>query len=106
MIIIGILGILVALYMPFIMKAIVGGYVITAGGLLFPLFLGHYWKRTTKAGAIAGMIGGFVIAFPGVFFSAFGNWLKSIVVAPVIGALIVSLVLTVVVSLVTKKKPA
>jgi SSS family solute:Na+ symporter len=105
-IIIGILGILVALYMPFIMKAIVGGYVITAGGLLFPLFLGHYWKRTTKAGAIAGMVGGFVIAFPGVFFSAFGNWLKSIVIAPVIGALIVSLVLTVVVSLVTKKKPA
>ena len=102
-VVIGILGILAALYMPFVMRWIVGGYSITAGGLLFPLFLGHYWKRTTRAGAIAGMLGGFVIALPGLLVPSFGKWLSSLVVAPVIGALIVSLVLTVVVSLATKK---
>jgi SSS family solute:Na+ symporter len=103
-VIIGILGIIAALYIPSVMRWIVGGYVITAGGLLFPLFLGHFWKRTTRAGAIAGMLGGFVVALPSVVIPSFGKWLSSLVIAPVIGALIVSLVLTVVVSLATKKE--
>jgi SSS family solute:Na+ symporter len=103
-VIIGIFGIIAALYIPSVMRWIVGGYVITAGGLLFPLFLGHYWKRTTRAGAIAGMLGGFVIALPSVVIPAFQKWVASLVIAPVIGALIVSLLLTVIVSLATKKE--
>lgn len=103
-VVIGVLGIIAAMYMPFVMRWIVGGYVIIASGLLFPLFLGHYWKQTTRAGAIAGMLGGFFIALPGVLVPSFVKWISSLVVVPVIGALIVSLVLTVVVSLATKRE--
>jgi len=72
------------------------------GILLFPMFLAHFWKGTTKAGVLAGMIGGFVIVFPGTLIPSFGNWIKSILYNPTLAALIISLILTVLVSALTK----
>jgi len=101
-VIIGILGIIIALYVPSIMKLIIAGYSISAGGLLFPMFLAHFWKGTTKAGVLAGMMSGFVIVFPGTLIPSFGNWIKSILYNPTLAALLISLILTVLISILTK----
>ncbi len=102
-VIIGLVGIIIAVLTPFIMPLIMGGYGVSASALVFPLFLAHFWKGTTKTGAITGMIGGFVIAFPATFVPALGAWISTYLYNPVITALTVSLILTVVVSLATKK---
>ena len=103
-IVIGIVGIAIALYIPYIMKLLIAGYGVSAGGLLFPIFLAHYWKRTTRNGALAGMIGGFIIAFPGAFIPSVGKVLSSYFYNPILAALMISLILTVIVSLGTKKE--
>jgi cation/acetate symporter len=36
-------------------------FSLAAAGLFAPLVLGIWWKRTTKAGAIAGMMSGFLV---------------------------------------------
>ncbi len=35
---------------------------VTASGFFAPLFLGFYWKKTTREGAFTGMLGGIIIA--------------------------------------------
>ncbi len=100
-IILGIVGVIIGIYMPGVLKVLVLGYTLTSSGLLFPLFLGRFWKRMTKEGAIAGMIGGVGAAFLFSFLPS----LKAIM--PAIGAgLITSLVALIVVSLMTKPTDA
>ena len=42
-----------------IIQMVAWAFSLAAAGLFAPLVLGIWWKRTTKAGAIAGMIAGF-----------------------------------------------
>ena len=96
--IVGVLGIGIAMYIPFIIKVLVLGYTLTASGLLFPLFIGRFWSGANRYGALAGMVGGVVA----VLLFSFVPDLKNI--CPAIGAgLVVSLVLTVMGSLVTAR---
>ena len=44
-----------------IIQMVAWAFSLAAGGLFVPLVLGIWWKRTTAAGAIAGMICGFGI---------------------------------------------
>ncbi len=60
--VLGVLGILIALWLPFIIQVLVLGYTLTAAGLLFPLYLGRFWRRASRAGAIAGMFAGVAVA--------------------------------------------
>lgn len=64
----GILNMLLALWLKGLMNALQWGYSIGAA-LLFPVFLGYYWKRSTRAGAIAGLAVGSIL---GITIHAFG----------------------------------
>ncbi|MCP4107960.1 MAG: sodium:solute symporter family protein, partial [Desulfobacteraceae bacterium] len=35
-------------------------FTLTTSGMVFPLFLGRFWKKANKYGAIAGMAGGII----------------------------------------------
>ncbi len=97
----GVVGIIIGLFMPFVLKVLVLGYTLTTSGLLFPLFLGRFWKKANKYGAIAGMAGGIVAV---ALFELIPS-LKAIM--PSVGAgLITSLVSMVGVSLVTQVSEA
>jgi solute:Na+ symporter, SSS family len=102
-VIIGLIGIVIALFTPYIMQLIIGGYSVSVGCLVFPLIISHYWKKTTKTGAIAGMLSGFIIVFPGTFIPEIKEIISSIFYHTVLAALIISLIFTVVVSLFSKK---
>ncbi len=60
--VLGVVGVLIALWLPFIIKVLVLGYTLTASGLLFPLYVGRFWKRANRVGAIAGMVAGVGVA--------------------------------------------
>ncbi|WP_176461867.1 sodium:solute symporter family protein [Anaeromicrobium sediminis] len=97
-IVLGVVGVIIGIYIPMVLKVLVLGYTLTSSGLLFPLFLGRFWKRATTQGAIAGMISGVGSA---LLFSLVPS-LKAMSV-PAIGAgLITSLITMVVFSLITK----
>ena len=44
-----------------IIQMVAWAFSLAAAGLFAPLVLGIWWKRTTKAGAIAGMASGFLV---------------------------------------------
>lgn len=96
----GLVGILIALWLPFIIKVLVLGYSLTASGLLFPLYLGRFWKGARRAGAIAGMLAGVgvaaVFSFPP---------LDDLGVPAVAAGLLASLLATVVGSLLAGARP-
>ncbi|MCL2768401.1 MAG: hypothetical protein FWE49_06735, partial [Synergistaceae bacterium] len=78
-------------------------YGINASTIFAPLWLGLFWKRTTKEGAMAGMITGGLSYFFWDYFklgAATGTGLH-----PVLIGLGLSLLLTIVVSLNTKPTP-
>ncbi|MCS5695047.1 sodium:solute symporter family transporter [Desulfofundulus thermocisternus] len=89
MLVAGILAIIIALRPPGLITGGIGA------SFFFPLWLGIWWERTTRAGALAGMVGGFV-AF--VVFQLGG--LVPLFTAALVGVA-ASLVVTVVVSLLT-----
>jgi len=75
------------------------GYTLTSSGLLFPLFLGRFWKRASRQGALAGMLAGVGVA---LLFS-FVPVLKA--ACPAIGAgLLASLAAMVLASLIWPRK--
>lgn len=59
--VIGVVGIGIAIAMPVVLEALLLGYSLTAAGLFFPLIFGSWWKRATRAGAIAGVFSGVTV---------------------------------------------
>jgi len=97
--VLGLAGVVIALCMPFIIEVLVLGYTLTSSGLLFPLFLGRFWKRASRQGALAGMLAGVGVA---LLFS-FVPVLKA--ACPAIGAgLLASLAAMVLASLIWPRK--
>lgn len=92
-VVIGLIGIFIAIAMPVVLDALLLGYSLTAAGLFFPLILGRFWKGATHAGAIAGILAGVLVT---ILFSVVGE-LKELVPAVVAG-LLASLIALLVVS--------
>ena len=92
-VVIGVIGIFIAIAVPVVLDALLLGYSLTAAGLFFPLILGRFWKGATQAGAIAGIVAG--VAFT-ILFHVVGG-LKEIMPAVVAG-LLASLIALVAVS--------
>ena len=76
-----------------------------AAAFTFPLLLGLWWPRTTKAGGLAGIISGAVASLAWyvagyVLYGSLSQWIGGI--WPAIFGSVVSLIFTIVVSLATK----
>ncbi len=56
--VLGVLGIVLAIWLPFVIKVLVLGYSLTTAGLLCPLYLGRFMKSINRYGAFSGMVGG------------------------------------------------
>ena len=96
-VVLGVAGVVIGLYVPFVFKVLVMGYTLTSAGLLFPLFLGRLWRGATGAGAIAGVVSGIGTVLIFNFVPVMAE------VMPAIAAgLIASLVFMVLVSLMTQ----
>ena len=98
-VIIGILGLLIALVMPGIIDALIYSYTMYSAGVFVPVIGGVLWKSATKEGALASLVIGSAVALWGILTQAnlFG--------APVeIYAALISLVIFVVVSLATQSR--
>lgn len=93
----GIIGVIIGLYFPDVLNALLMGYTLTTAGLLFPLYLGKFWKRINAAGAISGMLAGIITA---IIFSL--GLSDSLGIPAVAAGLVASFIATVGVSLVTK----
>jgi solute:Na+ symporter, SSS family len=92
-VVIGVIGIFIAIAVPVVLDALLLGYSLTAAGLFFPLILGRFWKGATQAGAIAAIVSGVVFT---VLFHVVAE-LKEIMPA-VMAGLLASLIALVVVS--------
>lgn len=92
-VVIGVIGIFIAISVPVVLDALLLGYSLTAAGLFFPLILGRFWKGATHAGAIAGIVSG--VVFTVLFHVVAG--LKELMPA-VMAGLLASLIALVVVS--------
>ncbi len=98
-VIIGILGLLIALVMPGIIDALIYSYTMYSAGVFVPVIGGVLWKSATREGALASLVIGSAVALWGILTQAnlFG--------APVeIYAALISLVIFVVVSLATQSR--
>jgi solute:Na+ symporter, SSS family len=82
-VVVGLIGIVIAIAVPVVLDALLLGYSLTAAGLFFPLILGRFWKSATQAGAIAGIVAG--VAFTVLFHAVAG--LKEIMPAVMAGLL-------------------
>jgi Na+/proline symporter len=82
-VVIGLIGIFIAIAVPVVLDALLLGYSLTAAGLFFPLILGRFWKGATQAGAIASIVAGVVFT---VLFSLIGE-LKELMPAVAAGLL-------------------
>lgn len=92
-VVIGLVGILIAIALPVVLDALLLGYSLTAAGLFFPLIIGRFWKGGTHAGAIAGIVAG-------VFFTVLFNVVDGLTdyMPAVAAGLLASLIALVVVS--------
>lgn len=103
---IGVLGLLVAINPPdAILWIITTGFSLMASAFTFPLLLGLWWPKTTKAAGLAGILTGaaacllwYVIGF--VQFHSLSSWIGGI--WPALFGSVISLVVTVLVSLFTE----
>ena len=94
-----------------ILGAVAWAFDFACSGLFFPIVLGIWWKRATRAGAIAGMVCGFVAGSIYLWWVApafMGNepWLGIDHLRFGIIGMPVSLIAMVVVSLMTEEPPA
>ena len=100
-VIIGILGLLIALVMPGIIDALIYSYTMYSAGVFIPVIGGVLWKKATREGALASLIIGSIVALWGILTKA------DILGAPAeIYAALISLLIFVVVSLATWEKSA
>ncbi|MBC8546276.1 sodium/proline symporter [Clostridiaceae bacterium NSJ-31] len=105
-IVVGVLGLLVAINPPdAVLWIITTGFSLMAAAFTFPLLLGLWWPRTTKAGGLAGIVTGSIACLAWyiagyVLYGSLSKWIGGI--WPAIFGSVISLVVTVVVSLATK----
>ncbi len=100
-VIIGILGLLIALIMPGIIDALIYSYTMYSAGVFIPVIGGVLWKSGSRNGALSSLVIGSIIALWGILTNA------DIFGAPVeIYAALISLVVFVIVSLVSPDKKA
>jgi cation/acetate symporter len=88
-----------------IIQMVAWAFSLAAAGLFVPLVLGIWWKRTTAAGAVAGMITGFGICLyylVGTRYFDMQLWWGIRNISSALFGLPVAFVVTVVVSLMTK----
>jgi len=95
----GVLGVVIGIWVPDVLGALLMGYTLTTSGLLFPLYLGRFWNRINASGAIAGMFSGVGAA---LVFSM--DALQGYHIPAVAAGLVASLIATVLVSLLTGSK--
>lgn len=94
-VVISLIATILAVLLPNVIKLLLMGYSLAAGGLLVPVFATMFWKRATTPGVIAAMLGG------GISYLILGSVLK-VAWPPLFLSLPISLVLMLVVSLMTK----
>ena len=103
---VAVVGAYSASFQPALIVAMVAwAFSLAAAGLFVPLVLGIWWKRTTKAGACAGMIAGFLICLVylvGTQFAGMELWFGVRNISSALFGLPIAFVVTVVVSLMTK----
>jgi cation/acetate symporter len=88
-----------------IIQMVAWAFSLAAAGLFVPLVLGIWWKRTTAAGAIAGMISGFGLCLYyliGTRYFDMPLWFGIRNISSALFGLPVAFVVTIVVSLMTK----
>lgn len=92
-VVVGLLGIAIAIAIPVVLDALLLGYSLTAAGLFFPLIVGRFWKQATHAGAIAGIVAGVSVTVLFHVVAGFGEHIPAVA-----GGLAASLLALVVVS--------
>jgi cation/acetate symporter len=102
---VAVIGAYSASFQPAVIVAMVAwAFSLAAAGLFVPLVLGIWWKRTTKAGACAGMATGFLVCLVYLVGTQFGDmelWWGVRNISSALFGLPVAFVVTVVVSLMT-----
>ena len=102
---VALIGAYLASFQPAVIVAMVAwAFSLAAAGLFVPLVLGIWWKRTTKAGACAGMAAGFLVCLVYLVGTQYGGmelWWGVRNISSAIFGLPIALVVTVVVSLMT-----
>lgn len=93
-VVISLIATVFAILLPSVIKLLLIGYSLAAGGLLVPAFATMFWKRATTPGIIAAMLGG------GISFLILET--MGVTWPPLFVSIPLSLVLVVVVSLMTK----
>ncbi len=105
LVLVALLGAYLASFRPAVIVAMVAwAFSLAAAGLFVPLVLGIWWKRTTKAGACAGMIVGFGVCLYYLIGTQFGGmelWWGVKNISSALFGLPLCLIVTVVVSLMT-----
>jgi SSS family solute:Na+ symporter len=98
MVIVGVFSLIVALNATSIIDLLMFSFTLRAAGAFFPYVMGHYWKKSSTAGAIASLIVGSLVSviyerklFPGLGF--FG-WEQQPVIPGLVCALIVFIIFT------------
>ena len=83
-------------------------FSLTAAGVFVPLVLGIWWKRTTKAGACAGMIAGFLVCLVYLvgtqLWHGAGCWFGVRNISSALFGLAIAFAVTIVVSLILSAK--
>jgi SSS family solute:Na+ symporter len=93
MVIVGVFSLIVAMSATSLIDLLMFSFTLRAAGAFFPYVVGHYWKKSSTAGAIASLIVGSVVSLvferkliPGLTF--FG-WEQQTVIPGLVCALIV-----------------
>jgi cation/acetate symporter len=105
LVIVAVIGAYLASFQPAVIVAMVAwAFSLAAAGLFVPLVLGIWWKRTTKAGACAGMIVGFGVCLFYLIGTQYGGmelWWGVKNISSAVFGIPLCLIVTIVVSLMT-----
>ncbi len=105
LVLVAVVGAYSASFQPAVIVAMVAwAFSLAAAGLFVPLVLGIWWKRTTRAGACAGMIAGFLICLYDLVATQFFGmelWFGVRNISSALFGLPIAFIVTIVVSLMT-----
>jgi SSS family solute:Na+ symporter len=98
MVVVGVFSLIVALNAKSIIDLLMFSFTLRAAGAFFPYVVGHYWKKSSTAGAIASLLVGSVVSviFERKLISGLGffGWEQQPVIPGLVCALIVYVVFT------------